>query len=88
MNWWIKGLLENDDELWATEKEGQWPGHAAIVALANLLKVNIAVIQGNFFISRERSCGKIMFLVVFLSVCPPVGGAHLANADLFKRVHF
>ena len=43
-----QGLLENDDELWATEKEGQWPGHAAIVALANLLKVNIAVIQGNF----------------------------------------
>ena len=42
-----QGLLENDDELWATEKEGQWPGHAAIVALANLLKVNIAVIQGN-----------------------------------------
>ncbi len=41
-----QGLLENDDELWATETEGQWPGHAAIVALSNLLKVNIAVVQG------------------------------------------
>ena len=45
-----QGLLESDDELSATETEGKWPGHAAIVAMANLLKVNIAVIQGKLIL--------------------------------------
>ena len=61
-----QGLLENDDELWATEKEGQWPGHAAIVALANLLKVNIAVIQGNFYHSEKRVREGNVFSRVFV----------------------
>ena len=43
-----QGLLDNDEEIKETEREGEWPGHAAIVALSNLLKVNIAVIQGRY----------------------------------------
>ena len=61
-----QGLLENDDELSATEVEGQWPGHAAIVALANLLRVNIAVIQGQYTLVpfTARCCFKPSGMVV------------------------
>ncbi len=47
-----QNLLDNDEEIEETKKEGEWPGHAAIVALSNLLKVNIAVVQGGYR-SRE-----------------------------------
>ncbi len=46
-----QNLLDNDEEIMETEREGEWPGHAAIVALSNLLKVNIAVVQGGFVCS-------------------------------------
>ena len=40
------GLLDGEKEIEETGELGVWPGQAAIVALANILKVNIAVIQG------------------------------------------
>ena len=43
MDW---GLLDDGNEITDTEKLGVWPGQAAIVALSNILRANVAVIQG------------------------------------------
>ena len=40
------GLLDSLDEIHETSKNGWWPSQAALVAMANILKVNIAVVQG------------------------------------------
>ena len=41
-----EGLLDNEQEVEDTRHLNHWPGQAALVAMANILNINIAVIQG------------------------------------------